>query len=110
MSGSNRGMEKKRSTVSLMKEQREVPAGLREHLREQRRIRKAILGALKHLPLTVPEIADKTGLPKDVVLYHLMSLRKFGEVETDRPDDMDEYYYYRIKEGAKGAAVVAPSE
>ena len=103
-------MENTRSTVKQMKERREVSAGLREHLKEQRRIRKAILGALKHAPLTIPEIADKTGLPAPVVMYHLMTLRKFGEIEVDRPDDMDEYYYYRITREATGATEVTPSE
>ena len=66
-------------------------------MKEFRRIKKMILEALKPEPMTIPEIADKTGLQKDVVTYNLMTLRKFGEIETDRVDDMDEYYYYRIK-------------
>lgn len=81
-----------------MKEQREVPGAVRERMKEFRRITKMILEALKTEPMTIPGIAEKTGLERNLVTYHLMTLRKFGEVETDRVDDMDEYYYYRIKE------------
>jgi predicted ArsR family transcriptional regulator len=91
-------MEKKQRTIDRMKERREVPAAVRERMKEFRRIKKMILEALKPEPLTIPQIAEKTGLESDLVTYHLMTLRKFGEVETDRADDMDEYYYYRIKE------------
>ena len=90
-------MEEKRLTISHMKEQREVPGVVRERMKEFRRIKKMILEALKPDPMTIPEIAEKTGLRKDIVTYNLMTLRKFGEIETDRVDDMDEYYYYRIK-------------
>ena len=90
-------MEEKRLTISHMKEQREVPGAVRERMKEFRRIKRMILEALKPDPMTIPEIAEKTGLRKDIVTYNLMTLRKFGEIETDRVDDMDEYYYYRIK-------------
>lgn len=90
-------MDEKRSTIKQIKELREVPGAVLERMKEFRRIKKAILEALKPEPMTIPEIAEKTGLEKDLVTYHLMTLRKFGEVETDRADDLDEYYYYRIK-------------
>ena len=90
-------MEEKRLTINYMKEQRDVPDALRERMKEFRGIRKMILESLKSEPMTIPEIAERTGLEKDVVTYNLMTLRKFGEVETDRTDDLDEYYYYRIK-------------
>jgi DNA-binding transcriptional ArsR family regulator len=91
-------MDAKRSTVDIMKKQREVSPALRERVKRFAAIRKAILGALAAGPLTIPEIAGKTGLSLDEATWHLMTLRKFGSVETDRSDDNDEYYYYRIKE------------
>ena len=91
-------MEKKRRTIDQMKKQRKAPAAVRERMKEFRRIKKLILDALRPEPMTIPEIAEKTGLSSDAVTYHLMTLRKFGEVETDRADDMDEYYYYKLKE------------
>ncbi len=98
MTGKPGTMEKKRRTIDRMKERRDVPGEVRERMKEFRRIKKMILEALEPEPMTIPEIAERTGLRCDVVTYHLMTLRKFGEVETDRADDMDEYYYYRIKE------------
>jgi len=97
-----RAMEKKRSTISVMKERRKAPDTLREGMKEFRRIKKSIVETLKSGPMTIPEIAEKTGLDCGTVAYHLMTLRKFGEIETDRADDMDEYYYYRIKDRRDG--------
>ncbi len=91
-------MDKKQRTIDHMKKRREVPGAVRERMKEFRRIKKMILETLKAGPVTIPEIAEKTGLGAGVVTYHLMTLRKFGAIETDRVDDMDEYYYYRIKE------------
>jgi DNA-binding transcriptional ArsR family regulator len=91
-------MDAKRSTIDVMKKQREVPGELRERVKRFAGIKKAILGALKSGPMTIPEVAEKTGLSLDETTWHLMTLRKFGSVETDRADDMDEYYYYRAKE------------
>jgi len=31
------------------------------------------------------------------VMYYLMTLRKYGDVETGEIDDMDEYYSYKRK-------------
>jgi len=91
-------MDDKKRTVNVMKEKREVPAGVRDGVKEFNRTKKVIIGALKPEPKTIPEIAEETGLERNDVTYHLMSLMKFGEVEEDRMDDMDEYYYYRLKE------------
>ena len=90
-------MNARRKTIDEMKKQREVPRAVRERVKRYAKIRKAILGELKSEPMTIPRIAERTGLEQEVVTYHLMTLRKFGEVETDRMDDMDEYYFYRIK-------------
>ena len=36
-------------------------------------------------------------LPHDVVTYHLMTLQKYGDIEVDDIDDMDEFYLYKLK-------------
>jgi DNA-binding transcriptional ArsR family regulator len=90
-------MNTKRSTIQAMKERRKVPADLRESVKHYNAVKKAILGALADGPKSIPELAEKTGLTLDEVTWHVMTLRKFGSVETDRVDDADEYYYYRIK-------------
>ncbi|MFO7915410.1 MAG: winged helix-turn-helix domain-containing protein [Candidatus Krumholzibacteriales bacterium] len=88
-------MNEKKKTVEEMKKKREVPAGLREKVKDFNRVRKLIMEELKEEPRTIPEIAEGCGLKASTVTYHLMSLMKYGQVEVDRMDDMDEYYYYR---------------
>ena len=39
----------------------------------------------------------ETGIKTDIITYYLMSLRKFGEIESGDPDDLDEYFYYSLK-------------
>jgi predicted Rossmann fold nucleotide-binding protein DprA/Smf involved in DNA uptake len=87
-----------KKTIDHMKKRREVPAGLREQVKETARVEKAIREALAEGPLTVPAIAGKTGLPPDEVMYHLMTMRKFGRVEVVEDDDVDDYYEYTLKE------------
>ncbi len=67
-----------------------------EKRKEYSRTRKSILQVLGDGPATIPQIAEKTGLPNDVVLYHLMTCRKYGDIETGEIDDMDEYFTYQL--------------
>ena len=90
-------MNGKKKTVDIMKGKREISPDVRGKVKEFNRIRKLIIDALKPEPKTIPEITGETGLEKNVVTYHLMTLMKYGEIEEDRMDDMDEYYYYRVK-------------
>jgi hypothetical protein len=46
-------------------------------------------------------LAEELNMPKDEVLFQLMSLLKYGFVETGEMDDMDEYFYYKIKNNGK---------
>lgn len=83
-------------TIDIIKKQRKVTDALKAHVKEYNKSRKAILNALKEGPKTIPQIAEISGLPSESVTYHLMTLRKFGQVETGEPDDMDEYFYYQL--------------
>jgi DNA-binding transcriptional ArsR family regulator len=91
-------MNEKKRTIDKMKELREVPAEVKERLKKYTAIKKSIKKALEGEELTILEIAEKTGLQPDEVTYHLMTMRKFGEVEFVDDDDVDDYYSYRIKE------------
>ena len=88
-------MEKK--PIDIIKEKRTVPEALRSLRKEYNQIRKQIKETLKTGAKTIPEIAQSTGITAAEVTYHLMTMRKFGEVEAGEPDDMDEYYYYQLK-------------
>jgi predicted Rossmann fold nucleotide-binding protein DprA/Smf involved in DNA uptake len=69
-----------------------VPVTLREYLQELRRARKRIVEALKTGPLTVPEIAEHAGLSKDVVLWHIAAMRKYGQVREVNSNGSDVRY------------------
>ena len=80
-----------------MKQKIKVSDELKEQVKAFNRTKKMILESLKEEPKTVPEIADEINIPVDEVTFCLMSLRKFGNVEVDDIDDMDEFFYYKLK-------------
>ncbi len=84
-------------TVDIIKKQRKATEAAKEKLKEFNRMKKAITNALREGPATIPQIAGKIKEPPDKVLYYLMTMYKFGMVEVDSIDDMDEYYLYRLK-------------
>ena len=65
--------------------------------KEYNRIKKLILKSLESEAKTIPQIAGETELPPDVVTFYLMTLRKYGSIETGEIDDMDEYFSYKLK-------------
>lgn len=48
--------------------------------KEQRRIQQEICKIIRDTPKTVPEVAEATGLPTNVVLWHLTAMKKYGIV------------------------------
>ena len=56
-----------------------------------------MLGALKENDLTIDQLSQKLNMPRPDVVYYLMSLIKYGFVETGEVDDMDEYFTYKLK-------------
>lgn len=93
-------MEKKNTpvrTIDIAKKERQVPAAVREELKQFNRMKRAIRQALAEGPLTIPELADKISITKAEATYFLMSLRKYGLVTTGEQDDMDEYFFYQLK-------------
>lgn len=89
--------EKKRKTIDYIKEKRVVSEEVKEKRKEFVRLKKLILKVLESGDKTIPEIANETKLPLPVVTYTLMTLRKFGDVETGEIDDDDEFFYYKLK-------------
>ncbi len=90
-------MSDKKRTIDIIKEKRAVSEKARNLMKEFNKSKKIILNALKSESRTIPQIAEETKLPGSVVTYNLMTLMKFGVIEVDRLDDMDEYFYYRVK-------------
>jgi hypothetical protein len=91
-------MNEKKRTVDDMKKRRDIPERARERVKEYAGIKKRIKKALEGKGLTIPEIAEETGMKPEDVTYYLMTMRKFGEVEYIDDDDVDEYYSYHVKE------------
>lgn len=84
-------------TINIIKQKREVSDKVKENMKAFNKIKKAILKALEGEPKSIPQIAKEINLSYDVVTYHLMTLQKFGNIEVDELDDMDEYYLYKLK-------------
>jgi len=91
----------KGKTAKYLKAQRPVPKEVTEQLKQFTKSKKLLLNALKEGSKTVPQLATELNLPKDKVMFQLMTLLKYGFVETGEIDDMDEYFYYKIKGDGK---------
>jgi len=103
MSGAERKTERRPDihTARLARERRGgVPKELMEHSREQAGMRQKIFGALKHGPLTVPEIHATTGIPADKVFWYLMAWKKYGKI-IEHGQCGDYYQYTRAPEEGK---------
>jgi hypothetical protein len=87
-----------RKTIDIIKQKRSVSEAARQNHKEYLRLRKLIRQTLIEGPATIPGMAQKTGLPADQVLFVVMTMRKFDEVEAGDPDDLEEYFYYKLKE------------
>jgi len=87
----------KGKTFRYLREKREVPQEVKDNLKNFNRIKKTILDALQENELTVEQLSGILNMPKHEVVYYLMSLVKFGYVQTGTIDDMDEYFSYKIK-------------
>lgn len=82
---------------SLRETRKEIVERVRAMVKEQNRVEKKILQALKDGPKTVPEIAGDTGLPSQTVFWFLMGLKKYGRVTES--EQRGSYPAYGPKEG-----------
>jgi predicted transcriptional regulator len=87
----------KGKTAKYLREKQRVSQVAKDNLKAFNTIKKAILDALKESDLTILELTQKLNLPKHEVVYYLMSLIKYGFIQTGEVDDMDEYFSYKLK-------------
>ena len=87
----------KGKTAKYLREKRPVSQEAKDNLKKFNSIKKAILDALTESDLTIVELTQKLNMPKHEVVYYLMSLIKYGFVQTGDVDDMDEYFTYKLK-------------
>ncbi len=91
----------KGKTHKYLRERRPVPKEVTEQLKVFTKTKKSILNALKEGDKTIPQLSEVLNMPKEEVMFQLMSLLKYGFVETGEIDDMDEYFYYKVKDNGK---------
>jgi len=89
--------EKQGQTYKILREKREVPESVKENLKNYTRTKKSILDALREGEMTVVQLSRKLGISSHETLFHLMTLVKYGSVQTGTIDDMDEFFTYKIK-------------
>ncbi|MCX6321671.1 MAG: ArsR family transcriptional regulator [Bacteroidia bacterium] len=87
----------KGKTYKYLREKREVTQAAKDNQKQFSKIKKSILEALQESDLTIEQLTQKLNMPKHEVVYYLMSLVKYGFVQTDAVDDMDEYFSYKLK-------------
>lgn len=69
-----------------------IAESLKQHASRFRQQRKQLTDALKEAAATVPQLALKTGLPADHVLWHIAGMRKYGVAqETGMDGDYVKY-------------------
>jgi DNA-directed RNA polymerase specialized sigma subunit len=87
----------KGKTFKYLREKREVSQAAKENLKQFIRIKKEILDSLKEKEMTIDELTQKMTMPKHEVVFYLLTMVKYGQVQTGSIDDMDEYYSYKLK-------------
>ena len=87
----------KTRTIDIIKQKRSVAEGVNESRKQYNNYRKSIKETLGEEPKTIPQIAEQLKMPVSEITYFLMAMQKFGEIEVDSLDDMDEYYFYKLK-------------
>jgi len=88
----------KSKTAKYLRDKQGIPEQAKENLKEFNRMKKTLLAALTEKEMTLKELSEATQLPSADVMFHVMSLIKYGEVAVGEIDDMDEYYTYKIKQ------------
>jgi DNA-directed RNA polymerase specialized sigma subunit len=87
----------KGKTYKYLREKREISQEAKDNLKRYNQAKKTILDSLKESDLTIDQLTEKLNMPKNEVVFYLMSLVKFGFVQTGALDDMDEYFSYKLK-------------
>jgi len=87
----------KGKTYKYLREKREVSQVAKDNLNQFIKIKKSILDALQESDLTIEQLTQKLNMPANEVVYYLMSLVKYGFVQTGAVDDMDAYFSYKLK-------------
>lgn len=66
----------------------------KQHAKQLKAARKAIVQMLTEKPATVPEIVAALNMPSDEALWHLTGMRKYGQVTE--AGEAGEYFLYAL--------------
>ena len=72
--------EKKAAMKKLRAERKSLIAAASSKMKLQKKDFKAIKEFLKGKELTIPEIAEGVSMPKDKTLWHIATMKKYGEI------------------------------
>jgi predicted transcriptional regulator len=88
-------LESGKETLKKLKDARkEQIAAATARMKTQRQAVKAIKEQLKEADLTVPELAQATGLTPPEVMWYVAALKNYGEILEGNKDGS--YYRYRL--------------
>ena len=88
---------REKTPLALLRERRGgMSEELKEYFKEQQRIKKALRKALKDGPKSVPDLASACSLDKQATLWHVMAMRRYGEVVE--AGERNGYPLYSLKE------------
>lgn len=92
--------ENKKKPIQVLRDRHGgMSADLKEYVKDQNKTRKAIKESLKGGAKTIPQISGDTGLESDKVVWHIMAMKRYGDIlEADRSGD---YFKYELVKGAE---------
>jgi predicted transcriptional regulator len=80
-------VDKPRNKMLELKERRgPVSSALLESVRQNNAVKSAIKKSLAGGAMTVPEIAEASGMPTKTILWTVTAMRKYGSVVEDSTD------------------------
>jgi hypothetical protein len=96
--------DEKEKLKALREDRKEILDRNKERLKKQNQEVNLVKKELKGGPKTVPELVAATGLPGDRVLWYIMALKKYNEIQEG--ELLGEYFRYILvaKSSAKEEA------
>ncbi len=89
---------RQKSALSALRDSRGgVSPEMKAWLKDQQDVRKRLRAAFAAGPRTVPELARECGLDAGRVLWHLMAMRRYGELTE--AGERERYVLYQLKRG-----------
>lgn len=86
---------KNKKPIQILRERRGgVPRELVQRNRRQKAIRQSIVAVLQEESKTIPELARRVELPADEVFWHVMGMKKYGQVAE--AEQVDGYFKYAL--------------